>query len=80
MRAALGHHDDDDLARDVTAMITLVQAFDPFADRFRYPTTRAGQPFEGITVDLDELFQAHWIIVTWCEGAAIEVREGRYPG
>jgi HEPN domain-containing protein len=79
-RAALGHHDDDDLARDVTAMITLVQAFDPFADRFRYPTTRAGQPFEGITVDLDELFQAHWIIVTWCEGAAIEVKEGRYPG
>ena len=70
--------DDDDLARAVTAMIELVQQFDPFADRSRYPTTRSGQPFEGNTVDLDELFQAHWIIVTWCEGAAIGVQEGRH--
>lgn len=75
-RAALGHDDNDDLARDVARMIDLVQTFDPFADRFRYPTTKDGTPFAGIQVDLDELFQAHWIIVTWCEGAAIEVREG----
>lgn len=75
-RAALGHDDDDDLAREVARMIDLVQTFDPFADRFRYPTTKDGTPFVGIQVDLDELFQAHWIIVTWCEGAAIEVREG----
>lgn len=74
-RAALGHDDDDNLARDVARIIDLVQTFDPFADRFRYPTTKNGTPFEGIQVDLDELFQAHWIIVTWCEGAAIEVRE-----
>lgn len=76
-RAALGHTDDDDLARDVTAMIDLVQSFDPFADRFRYPAAKDGKVFEGIDVDLDELFQAHWIIVTWCEGAAIEVRDAR---
>jgi hypothetical protein len=56
-----------------------VQSFDPFADRFRYPSTKDGKPFEGIAADLDELFQAHWIIVTWCEGAAIEVRESRSP-
>ncbi len=78
-RAALGHIDDDDLARDVASMIDLVQSFDPFADRFRYPTTKDGKPFDGIAVDLDELFQAHWIIVTWCEGAAIEARESRGP-
>lgn len=78
-RAALGHDDDDDLARDVARMIDLVQTFDPFADRFRYPATKDGTPFAGIQVDLDELFQAHWIIVTWCEGAAIEVRESASP-
>lgn len=76
-RAALGHVDDDDLARDVAAMIGLVQTLDPFADRFRYPESRKGEAFEGFTVDLDALFQAHWIIVTWCEGAATEAREGR---
>jgi hypothetical protein len=76
-RAALGHDDDDDLARNVTAMIGLVQSLDPFADRFRYPESRNGQPFGGIEVDLDPLFQAHWIIVTWCEGAAIEAQEAR---
>ena len=76
-RAALGHDDSDDLARDVTNMLGLVQSLDPFADRFRYPTRRDGQPFDGIAVDLDPLFQAHWIIVTWCEGAAMETRETR---
>ena len=75
VRATLGHTDDDDLARDVTVMIDLVQSFDPFADRFRYPSSRDGRPFGGIDVHLDELFQAHWIIVTWCEGAVIEARE-----
>ena len=74
-RASLGHKDDDDFASDVAAMISLVQAFDPFADRFRYPARKDGKPFEGIDVDLDQLFQAYWIIVTWCEGAVMEVRE-----
>lgn len=78
-RAALGHDDDDDLAHDVSSRIAQVQSFDPFADRFRYPTRKDGKAFEGIAVDLDALFQAHWIIVTWCEGAAIEVRESRGP-
>ena len=79
-RAAAGCSDDNELTRDVIAMIALVQSFDPFADRFRYPTTKRGERFEGIDADLDELFQAHWIIVTWCEGAAMEVRETRLEG
>lgn len=78
-RAQLGHDDEDDLAHRVMSMIGLIQSLDPFADRFRYPEGRNGQPFEGIDVDLDQLFQAHWIIVTWCEGAAIEAREARGP-
>jgi hypothetical protein len=74
IRAAEGHCDDDDLARNVQDMIIQVQAFDPFADRFRYPADRDGKPYEGIAIDLDELFQAHWIITTWCEGAVMEMR------
>lgn len=74
IRAAEGHRDDDDLARNVQAMILLVQELDPSADRFRYPADRGGRPHLGLAVDLDELFQAHWIITTWCEGAVMEMR------
>ncbi len=76
-RAAAGYCDDDDLAQNVVAMVALVQRFDPSGDRFRYPT-RKGKPFEGIDVDLDQLFQAHWIITTWCEGAVMEIKETRF--
>lgn len=74
-RAELGFCDDDDYAREVQAMIIEVQSFDPTADRFRYPTTKRGIPFDGLQADLDKLFQAHWSITTWCEGAALEVEE-----
>jgi hypothetical protein len=74
IRAEEGCCDDDDLARNVQAMIAQVQSFDPFADRFRYPADRGGKPYVGVAVNLDELFQAHWIITTWCEGAVMELR------
>lgn len=74
VRAAAGCDDDDDLTRNAKAMVALVQSFDPFADRFRYPTEKGGKAYEGFDVDLDELFQAHWIIVTWCEGAVMELK------
>ena len=71
--AGLSH--DDDLTRDVEKMIEQVQSFDPFADRFRYPENKKGKSYKGIAVDLDKLFQAHWIIVTWCEGVVAELGE-----
>lgn len=74
IRAAEGWCDDDDLARSVQDMIVQVQTFDPFADRFRYPADRNGKPYDGFAIDLDQLFQAHWIITTWCEGAVMEMR------
>ncbi len=64
-RAADGYSDDDDLARNVRVMIDQVQEFDPFADRFRYPADRGEKPYGGIAIDLNELFQAHWIFTTW---------------
>ena len=79
-RAELGFVDDDDLAREVRSMTAMVQSFDPFADRFRYPTSKGGKPFDGVAADLDELYQAHWIITTWCDGAASEVSETRNAG
>jgi HEPN domain-containing protein len=78
-RADTGYCDDDEYTRDVQDMIAHVQSFDPFADRFRYPTSKRGEPFDGVDIDFDELFQAHWRIVTWCESAAIEVVESRGP-
>ena len=39
-----------------------------------YPADRGGKPYVGLAVDLEELFQAHWIITTWCEGAVMEMR------
>ncbi|QDC37279.1 hypothetical protein [Sphingobium fuliginis] len=74
VRADLGCDDDDDLARDVLTMVDLVQSLDPLADRFRYPTKKGGKRYEGVHVDFDGLFQAHWIIVTWCEGAVMELK------
>ena len=74
IRSREGCCDDDDLTREVVAMITHVQSFDPSADRFRYPADRSGARYVGLSVDLDALFQAHWIITTWCEGAVLELR------
>ena len=74
IRAEEGCVDDDDLAHDVRWIIAQVQAFDPFADRFRYPSDRGGKPYVGVAVDLDELFRAHWIVTTWCGGAVMEMR------
>lgn len=54
IRAAEGFVDDDDLARNVRSMIGQVQAFDPFADRFRYPSDRSGKgrvPGRGVGSD-----------------------------
>jgi len=76
-RGELGFVDDDDLTAKVAAMIALTQRFDPTAERFRYPDRQDGQRFDGIAADLDEVFQAHWIIVTYCEGCELEVEEMR---
>jgi hypothetical protein len=78
VRATHGCYYDDDLTRDVQRLVALVQSFDRYADRFRYPAENGGKPYEGITADLDELFQAHWTIVTWCEGAVMELKGDLY--
>ena len=65
----------DDLTLNVRGMIEYAQEIDPNADRFRYPSNKNGVPFMGLDVDLDKLFKAHWIIVTYCEGTVVELRE-----
>ena len=71
--AAHGLDGDDELTESVRTMVRFAQSFDPSADRFRYPEGRGGTSYPAITVDFDELYQAHWIISTWCEGAAMEI-------
>lgn len=73
-KAGLRH--DDQLALDVETMIEEIQSFDPTAARFRYPAEGKGHSFTGIEIDRNKVFQAHWIIVTWCEGITAEIREG----
>lgn len=70
---ARGFDYDDELTDEVHKMIRFAQSFDPAADRFRYPTGRRGDEYPGISVDFDRLYQAHWIITTWCEGAQLEI-------
>jgi hypothetical protein len=76
-RLELGWNDDDNYTQKVINTVAYVQSFDPFADRFRYPTDRTGQSYEGVHVDLDELYKSHFIITTWCWGAELEY-EARY--
>ena len=64
-------HNDLDLK--VEALINEVQSFDPYADRFRYPADRKDTLYEGVGVDLDKVFQAHFLIVGWCEGTVAEL-------
>ncbi|KZK98965.1 hypothetical protein PsAD5_01588 [Pseudovibrio sp. Ad5] len=66
---------DNEITRKVSALFKNAQSVDPWADRFRYPTDKKGNKHVGIKVDLDELFQAHWMMVTWCEGVVVELRE-----
>lgn len=73
--ADLGLTHDDELTRDVETLVAEIQTFDPFADRFRYPVGRKGDKHEGIEVDLDRVFQAHWVIVGCCEGTVAELGE-----
>jgi hypothetical protein len=70
-----GLNNDDDLTRNVQEMIAFTHSFDPHADRFRYPTNKQGDAYNGINIDLEKLFQAHWTIVTYCEGTVVELRE-----
>jgi HEPN domain-containing protein len=70
-----GLNNNDDLTRNVQEMIAFTQSFDPYADRFRYPTNKQGDAYKGINIDLEKLFKAHWIIVTYCEGAVAELGE-----
>jgi len=66
---------DDDSIRKVETMINGVQSFDFYADRSRFQENRNGNSCEGIGVNLDDLFLAHWMIVSRCEGTVAKLGE-----
>lgn len=79
-REAEGFTHDDDLTRQVSDMIATIQTLDPFADRFRYPSSNAGVPYRSVEVELNSLFKSFWVVTTWCDGASIEIDEMRGYG
>lgn len=64
---------DDGHTQSVQKMIEFTQSFDRFSDRFRYPSNKHGEPYKPISIDLDKLFQAHFIIVSYCVGTCVEL-------
>lgn len=64
--------DDDDLTPRVRSAIVDFEKVDRAADRFRYPISSQGDVYEGFTVDLERLFQAHELITSWCSAASNE--------
>ncbi|KZL00020.1 hypothetical protein PsAD5_01064 [Pseudovibrio sp. Ad5] len=70
-----GLYMDDEITKKVFVLFEDAQSVDPLADRFRYPTDNRGNRHVGIKLDLDELFQAHWMMITWCEGLVVELQK-----
>lgn len=71
-RGGLEPDDDDDDTAEVMRLIAEFQTLDERAERWRYPADSKGQPYGGITVDLNRLFQAHAMITGWCDGSSVE--------
>ena len=71
---------DDNLTREVADLIKEFASFDPYADRYRYPTSRDGEPRDGLAIDLEKLFKAHSLIFCWCHGVHVEIETGRING
>ncbi len=67
-----GQSANDQYTETVHQMIKYAQSIDPFADRFRYPTSKEGTVFDNMEVDIDEIFKAHALIVCWCESVAMK--------
>ena len=71
------YQEDEKIVIYLKDIIKEVQRFDKGADRFRYPKNRNGDPYADTDVDLEQLYQTHWIITGWCQGAEIEVEQRR---
>ncbi|MFT8481036.1 hypothetical protein ACTVH1_16310 [Gluconobacter cerinus] len=71
------YEEEEKLVIYLRGIIKEVQRFDKSADRFRYPRNRNGDPYADTDVDLEQLYQTHWIITGWCQGAEIEVEQRR---
>lgn len=76
-RKAAGYFQSDDDAETDRVRDTLVafENLDKSADRFRYPMDKKrGQIYEGMSVDLERLYQAHWVITAWSFACSCEAQ------
>lgn len=77
IRKKENYEEDEKLVISLKSIMKEVQKFDKGADRFRYPRQRNDEPYARTDVDLKQLYQTHWIITGWCQGAEIEVEQRR---
>lgn len=62
-----GFDQDDDWSSYCRSLIEHFQTIDRRADRFRYPSDLAGNPFAPDEVDLEMLGKLHWHISRYCD-------------
>ena len=75
-RAEVGGLEDDETSYTdrVRATVVEFQKVTASADRYRYPISTRGAPYPGLAVNIERLYQAHWLITNWCEAAALEAQ------
>jgi hypothetical protein len=66
---AAGFEIDDEWTVYCGKLVQHLHEVDPDGERFRYPTSRKGVPFDYTKVDLEGLAVAHWHIGMLCDGA-----------
>jgi hypothetical protein len=64
---ATGFKNDDARTIHCEKLVLHLHDVDPDGERFRYPTSRAGVPFECARVDVERLAVAHWHIGLLCD-------------
>jgi hypothetical protein len=72
-----GFSTDDEYSNSVSEIISILHGHDPKGDRFRYPTSTAGEVFPSTIVEFEELFRAHWRLTLYCEAIGDMLNEHR---
>lgn len=66
--APAGWASGDDFTNHCGKLIQHLHDFDSDGQRFRYPQSNAGKPFDYTRIELEALAKAHAYITIWCDG------------
>ncbi len=73
-----GFPTEDEWTEHCAKLVSHIHSFDPTGERFRYPSSKTGLPFELTQVEFGELLKAHWHIKSYCE-AVISMFDASSP-